>query len=155
MQPGKPPSGPPAKISLSNKLEEERRNPVVPCESKTQPDHYTTRASFVTSPQSFSVIVIVPRRKKTGPQPPGCRLLLAQTKTINNLAVPYWVAAVKIVQQTPPLVHHHDQAASRCMVLHVGLEVRGQIADPLAQKRNLHFRRARILNMGPVLFDQH
>jgi hypothetical protein len=37
--------------------------------------------------------------------------LLAQTKTINNLAVPYRVAAVKIVQQTPPLVHHHDQAA--------------------------------------------
>jgi hypothetical protein len=38
MQPGKPPSGAPAKTSPSNKLEEERRNPVVSREGNIQPD---------------------------------------------------------------------------------------------------------------------
>ena len=81
--------------------------------------------------------------------------LLAQAKTFNNLAVPIRVAAVEIVQQTAALIDHHDQSAARCMVLHVGLEVRGQVVDPLAQKRNLHFRRACVLDMGSELFDQH
>jgi len=40
------------------------------------------------------------------------------------------------------------------MVFHVGLEMRGQIVDPLAKKRDLHFWRARVLNVGPELFDQ-
>ena len=80
--------------------------------------------------------------------------LLAQAKTFNNLAVPIRVAAVEIVQQTAALIDHHDQSAARCVVFHVGLEVRGQIVDPLAQKRDLHFGRACIFNMGPELFDQ-
>src|SRR2546427_12562323 len=80
--------------------------------------------------------------------------LLAQAKTFNNLAVPIRVAAVEIVQQTAALIDHHDQSAARCMVFHVGLEMRGQIVDPLAKKRDLHFWRARVLNVGPELFDQ-
>src|ERR1700687_4941449 len=80
--------------------------------------------------------------------------LLAQAKTFNNLAVPIRVATVEIVQQTAALIDHHDQPATRCMVLHVGLEVRGQVVDPLAQKRDLHFWRACVLDMGPELFDQ-
>src|SRR5207249_10519759 len=67
--------------------------------------------------------------------------LLAQAKTFNNLAVPIRVAAVEIVQQTTALIDHHDQSAARCMVFHVGLEMRGQIVDPLAKKRDLHFWR--------------
>jgi hypothetical protein len=81
--------------------------------------------------------------------------LLAQTKTINNLAVPIRVTPVEIVQQPPALVHHHDQASAGRVVLNVRLEVRRQVVDPLAQKRNLHFRRAGILHMSPELFDQH
>src|SRR5579864_7242647 len=81
--------------------------------------------------------------------------LLAQAKTINNLAVPNRVTAVEIVQQASALVDHHDQAAARCMVFHVALEVRGQIVDPLTQKRNLYLWRSRVLDMGAELFDQH
>ena len=66
--------------------------------------------------------------------------LLAQAKTFNNLAVPIRVATVEIVQQTAALIDHHDQTAPGCMVFHVGLEVRGQIADPFAQKSDLNFR---------------
>ena len=66
--------------------------------------------------------------------------LLAQAKTFNNLAVPIRVSTVKIVQQAAALIDHHDQTAPGCMVLHVGLEVRCQVADPLAQKCYLDFR---------------
>ena len=80
--------------------------------------------------------------------------LLAQAKTFNNLAVPIRVATVEIVQQTAALIDHHNQSAARCMIFHVGLEMRRQIVDPLAEKRDLHFGRARVLNVGPELFDQ-
>ena len=65
--------------------------------------------------------------------------LLAKAKAFNNLAVPIRITAVKIVQQATALVDHHDQTAPGCMVFHVGLEVRRQVADPLAQQCDLHF----------------
>jgi|SRR5580704_11043463 len=80
--------------------------------------------------------------------------LLAQAKTFNNLAVPIRVATVEVIQQAAALIDHHDQPAARCMVLDVGLEVRGQIVDPLAKKRDLHLWRACVLDMSPELFDQ-
>jgi hypothetical protein len=36
------------------------------------------------------------------------RLLLAQAEAFNNLVIPIRVPAVEIVQQAPPLIHHHD-----------------------------------------------
>ncbi len=66
--------------------------------------------------------------------------LLAQAKTFHNLAVPIRVTTVQIVQQASALVDHHDQTAPGCMVFNVGLEVRRQVADPLAQKCYLDFR---------------
>jgi hypothetical protein len=65
--------------------------------------------------------------------------LLAQAKTFNNLSVPIRVTPVEIVQQAAAFVDHHDQPATRCMVLHVGLEMRRQVVDPLTEKRDLHF----------------
>src|SRR6266849_422318 len=81
--------------------------------------------------------------------------LLAQAKAVNNLVIPIRVAAVEIVQQTAALVHHHDEPAARSVVLDVRLQVRRQIVDALAQKRDLHLWRSRILHMRPVLLDQH
>ena len=37
--------------------------------------------------------------------------LLAQAESCHNLAIPIRVAPVQIIQQTPPLVDHHDQPA--------------------------------------------
>ena len=65
---------------------------------------------------------------------------MAQAKTINKLAVPIRVATVHILQQAAALIDHPDQAAPGCMVFNVGLEVRRQVADPLAQKCYLDFR---------------
>ena len=75
--------------------------------------------------------------------------LLAQAKAINNLAVPIRVTAIEIVQQTPAFIDHHDQPAAGCMVFHVRLEMRRQVVDPLAEKRDLHFRRSSSLSVTP------
>src|SRR6267378_364149 len=59
--------------------------------------------------------------------------LLAQTKAFDNLAIPIRVTTVKVIQQPPALVDHHDQPASRRMVLEVHLKMRRQVVDSLAQ----------------------
>src|SRR5258708_13747427 len=60
--------------------------------------------------------------------PPEERLL-AQTKAFDNLAIPIRVTTVEIIQKTAALVDHHDQSASRCMVLEVPLQIRCQIVN--------------------------
>src|ERR1700722_3409202 len=81
-------------------------------------------------------------------------MLLAQTKALDNLAIPIRVTAVQVIQQATALIDHHDQSAARCMILYVRLQMRSQVRDPLAQQCNLHFRRAGVFRMGPILFDQ-
>ena len=80
-------------------------------------------------------------------------MLLAQTKTFDNLAIPIWVAAVQVVQQPAAPVDHHDQPAARSVIFRVGFEMGGEVVDALAQQRNLHFGRTRIPRMRSVLFD--
>src|ERR1700730_2984809 len=112
---------------------------------------YTTRtagqaaAGCPTIPQAAAQrhadrlgVEVVTSRKRSGFRSLCRKRLLAQAKAFNNLAIPIRVAAVEIVQQTAALVDHHDQSAPGCMVFYVGLEVRRQVADPLAQKSNLH-----------------
>lgn len=60
-------------------------------------------------------------------------MLLAQAKTFDNLAIPIRVAAVQVVQQPAAAVDHHDQSASRSVILCVGFEVSGEVVDALAQ----------------------
>jgi len=81
-------------------------------------------------------------------------LLLAQAKAFHNLVIPIRVSPVEVVQQAPPLVHHHDQPPARCMVFDVRLEMRRQIVDSFAQKCDLHLGRSRIFHMRAELFDQ-
>src|SRR5271170_47516 len=93
------------------------------------------------------------KKKAAVKRPRRKSVLLAQTESFHNLAVPIRVAAVQIVQQPPALIDHHDQSATRGVVLCVGLEVAGQIADALAQESNLHFRRTCILGVYPELLN--
>ena len=117
---------------------------------RNEPD-YTTRdagsvaAGCPTIPQAAAQrhaatlgVEIVTSRKRNGSRPRYRERLLAQAKAFHNLAIPIRVTAIKIVQQAAALVDHHDQTAPGCMVFHVRLEMRGQVVDPLAQKRNLH-----------------
>ncbi len=67
------------------------------------------------------------------PRPARAGQLLAQTKAFDNLAIPIRVTTVKVIQQPPALVDHHDQPASRRMILEMHLKMSRQVVDSLAQ----------------------
>src|SRR5580704_17697103 len=79
--------------------------------------------------------------------------LLPQAESFHNPAVAIRVATVQIVQQPTALVDHHDQPATRCVVLRVALEVVRKVADALAQQCDLHFRGTCIFCVYTELLD--
>jgi hypothetical protein len=79
-------------------------------------------------------------------------LLFAQSKLLNQSAIPVNVLLLEIIQETPPLSHQFDQAPAGVVIFGVDLEVIGQVTDPLAQNGHLHFRGAgiRVMQAKPV-----
>ena len=63
------------------------------------------------------------------------------------------VGALEVVEQLAALRHQLEQAAARMVVLHVGLEVLGQVVDALGQDRDLHFGRTGVARLGGIRLD--
>ncbi len=72
------------------------------------------------------------------------RALLAQAEFFNQRAIRIRVAALQVVQQLAAAADHAQQAATRVVVLLVGLEVVGQFIDAGREQGNLDFRRTGI-----------
>src|SRR5262245_45893208 len=70
--------------------------------------------------------------------------LLPDAKLLDEAAVPLDVLALQVVQEPPPLADQHHEPPPGMMVLRVGLEVFGQVADPLAQDGHLDLGRPRV-----------
>src|SRR5262249_23722782 len=68
--------------------------------------------------------------------------LLADAEGADELPVPIEVAALQVVEQPTALPDELQQTATRVVVLHVGLEVLGEVVDPLGEEGDLHLRRA-------------
>ena len=68
--------------------------------------------------------------------------LLANAELPDELRVPVGVLALQVVEQPAPLADQLQQAAPRMVILDVGLEVFGQVADAFAEKGDLDFRGA-------------
>jgi hypothetical protein len=79
--------------------------------------------------------------------------LLAQTKTLDNLAIPIRVPAVQVIEQAAALIDHHDQTATRRMIFHVQLEMGSQVIDAIAQQSYLHFGGTCILDVRAILLN--
>src|SRR5580700_209630 len=73
------------------------------------------------------------------------RLSLAEAERTDDLPVSIEADALEVVEQAAALGHHAKEAATRVVVLHVGLEVFGQVADALGQQRDLNLGRARVV----------
>src|SRR5688500_1495905 len=75
------------------------------------------------------------------PPHPGPRLLFANAEAAEQLGVPMRVLALEAFEQTPPLADQLEQTAPRMMILRVYLEMFCEVVDPVAENRDLHFRR--------------
>ena len=64
--------------------------------------------------------------------------LLADSEFADDLAVAVCVALLQVVQQTSPLAHKHQKSPARTVILLVLFEVFRQLADTLAQNRDLN-----------------
>jgi hypothetical protein len=79
-------------------------------------------------------------------------LLSAQPKLLNQSAIPVDVLFFEIIQEAPPLSHQLDQAPAGVVIFGVGLEVVGQITDPLTQDGHLNLGGAgiQVMQAKPV-----
>src|SRR5271165_3101696 len=68
--------------------------------------------------------------------------LLAYAELADDFAIAVGVVRLEVVKQAAAFAHQHQKTAARTMVLRVGLEVLGQLANALAEDRDLHFRTA-------------
>ena len=66
--------------------------------------------------------------------------LLADSEFADNLTVPVCIAPLQVIQQTTPLAYQHQKTAARTVILLVLFEVLRQLADALAQNRDLYLR---------------
>ena len=66
--------------------------------------------------------------------------LLAYAQLTDDFAVTICIVCLEVIQQPPALAHQHQQAAARSMILRMGFEMLGQLANALAEDRDLHFR---------------
>src|SRR3954467_12087029 len=79
--------------------------------------------------------------------------LLTDAEALDQVRVAVRVLALQVVEKSAALADQLQQAAARVMVLRVRLEMVGQIADALAEERNLHFRGSGVALMGSVAAD--
>jgi hypothetical protein len=70
----------------------------------------------------------------------GFEALPAQTQTINHFVVTFDIGSFQVIQQTPALRDHFQQAAPRMIILFVGLEMLREVVNSLTQKCDLNLR---------------
>ncbi len=81
------------------------------------------------------------RRVRVGDKGLSLRLL-ADAQLADDVAVAVRIVRLEIIEQATALADEHEKATAGRMVLGVGLEVLGELANAFAQDRNLHFRTA-------------
>jgi hypothetical protein len=64
--------------------------------------------------------------------------LVAQLQLLGDRLIAAHIRVVKVIQQTAALADHDQQPAARAVVFFAGLQVFGQMVDPLGQQGNLH-----------------
>ncbi len=79
--------------------------------------------------------------------------LVAKAKISDDLAVPFDVRALEVVEQPTTTADHLQQALPAVMILGVGTEVTGQVVDVIGENRDLDLRRPGIGVVRAVLLD--
>src|ERR1041385_1394443 len=93
-------------------------------------------------------------RPRSGPRLSAARIpSAAKSQVLHDLSVALDLRGFQVVEEPPALPHHAEEAAARCMIPLVNLEVLGQVVDLLGEERDLHFGRTRITFMRLELLD--
>lgn len=77
--------------------------------------------------------------------------LLSDTEAVDQRPVPLFALAAQVVEHPSPLTDELEQTPARVVILDMGLEVLGQVGDPLRKERDLHLGRARVLRVAREL----
>src|SRR3954452_121564 len=76
-----------------------------------------------------------------------------QAETLDDRAVARDLGLLQVVQQPTALAHEQQQATTAVVVVLVRLEVVGEVADAVAEQRDLHLGRAGVALGRGVLGD--
>ena len=79
--------------------------------------------------------------------------LSSQTKTGDKAAIPLDILISEVLEKPSALANHHQQTSPTVMVLFVDLQMLGEVADALAEQRNLDLGRTRVRVVVPMFFD--
>lgn len=82
-----------------------------------------------------------------------CAALAAQTQTLDERLVLLGFCPPEIGEESAPLAHELEQAATRVVILLVGAEVLGESVDALGQQGHLDLRRSSVGLVNPVCLD--
>ena len=82
--------------------------------------------------------------------PPFDRLLATQSQLCDQGPVPLHVLFLEVPKQSPTLTDHHEQASPTVMILLMGLQMVGEVIDPLSEQRNLDLRRTGVRGMRAI-----
>src|SRR5215212_11058474 len=80
--------------------------------------------------------------------------LAANPEALDQRAIARLIVTLEKVEQLPPLRDELEQAAPGMVILHVRLEVLGQVGDAFRKDRYLNFRRAGIGLGRRVFLDE-
>src|SRR5689334_24420776 len=75
-------------------------------------------------------------------------------ETLDQRLVAIFVPRLQIVEERAAQRDELQKATTRMIVLHMRLEVAGEIGDALGEDRHLHLRRARVTGLGAVFLDE-
>jgi hypothetical protein len=80
-------------------------------------------------------------------------LLSAQSKSLDDIFVAVGRSATQIVQMTPPLAYHLNQASAGMLIVFVLFQMVRQLRDSSRQQRDLYFWGARVVLSTTVLLN--
>src|SRR5208283_2704623 len=95
-----------------------------------------------------------PAGRGRGAETPRRAALAADAEALDERPVARLVLLLDVVEKRAALRNHFPQAATGVVVLHMGLEMVGQIGDPLSEDRDLDFRRPGVADLQGILVDE-
>src|ERR1041385_5276487 len=93
-------------------------------------------------------------KQKTGPKARPVSPLLANAELVDDGAITLEVGLLEVIDKTAAAADEFEEAAAAVMILRVRLEMLGEIGDAVREKRDLHFRGARVAFMDGELGNE-